>query len=148
MFDGLKRIFNKFWYGSEVKEVKVTPKVIQKNIRKIQQTMDFIRKDIDDTVKRMEAVDQTTEDGKKKYAALLEEFNLKSEAYATLQKEQEQEYTTLKKMKDTRFFMAPKDALMVCGTIVLGVFAISLEREDPRAIRIWSFIMKLMPLHI
>lgn len=148
MLEKIRKLWNKLWYGSEVKKVKVTVRDIQRNILKIQQTMNWVQSDIKDITNQM-AENDRADDGKKlEYAALVENLKEKNELYSVLQKEMEQEYTTLKKMKDSRFMMQPKDGLIIGGLIFLGTFAIALERENPKALKLFSFIMKLMPLHI
>ena len=148
MLEKIGKIWNKFWYGDEIKKKKVSQQDIQNNIVKIQRYMESIQSGTQKIVEEMEQVDTSTDVGKEKYDRLVTELKTKNELYSNLQKEQEQEYTTLKKMKDSRFGMQPKEAFVVGGLIFLGTFAIALERENPKALKLVSFILKLMPMHI
>ena len=148
MFEKIRKLWNKFWYGSEIKQIKVGPKEIQKNVVKIQRTMEWLQSEIETIVSEMDGLDRNSEDYAEEFARLNCELKAKNDLYSELQKEQEQEYATLKKMKESRFSITPKDAITIGGLIFLSTFAIALERENPKAIKLVSFITKMMPLHI
>lgn len=63
--------------------------------------------------------------------------------YEALSKELEKEYEILKKYKDSRFIIEPK---IIVTLIVIGgiaFFAICLDQESPKAIKIAQFVVKL-----
>lgn len=148
MLGKIRRLWNKFWYGSEVKKVKVTCRDIQRNIVQIQEAMNWVHSDIKAITTKMAELKAENKVDSDEYKKLEAELKSKNELYSTFQKEQEQEYTTLKKMKDSKFMMQPKEALIVGGLVFLGTFAIALERENPKALKLVTFILKLMPLHV
>ena len=63
--------------------------------------------------------------------------------YETLTNELMKEYELMRKYKDSRFYIDPKVAatLLVVGGIAF--FAICLDQENPKAIKIAQFITKL-----
>lgn len=65
--------------------------------------------------------------------------------YEALQKELEHEQTILRKYKDAKFYMSPKEMAMVGGTTVAVVFFIALAREYPSALKVGSMLLKIMP---
>lgn len=71
-----------------------------------------------------------------------------TEKYTCLQEEMEKEYTILKKFKDSRFYIAPKDAIIIGCISGVAIFMIALERENPKALKLASFLLKLFPLHL
>lgn len=145
----VKKKWNMFWYGSEVRKVKVTVRDLQANVLRIQEAMTKVQKDINELTVKMDAVDRESEGERETYARLHSELQAKHELYGVLQKEMEQEYTNVKKLRDGKFMMAPKDALMIGGLIFVGTFAIALERENPKALKLCGFLLKtLFPLHI
>lgn len=145
----MKKKWNMFWYGSEVRKVKVTKRDLQINALKIQEAMTKVQKDINGLTVKMDAIDKESESGREKYIQLQDELRAKHELYSVLQKEMEQEYANIKKLNDGKFMMAPKDALMIGGLIFVGTFAIALERENPKALKLAGFLLKtLFPLHI
>ena len=71
-----------------------------------------------------------------------------SEKYTCLQEQLEKEYVILKKYKETRMGIAPKDALVILMLGGVGFFMIALERENPKAIKLAEFVLRLFPLHL
>lgn len=65
--------------------------------------------------------------------------------YETLQKQLEHELVNLKKYKDAKFYIAPKDAAIIGGTAVCVIFFLALAREYPSAMKVGSMILKIMP---
>jgi len=148
MLENIRKGINKFWYGDEKGKVKITQKDIKKNAAKIQRRMEKIQAERDKIADKMEEIDISDDEGREAYRKLNEELKLRNEAYSALQKEEQEEYNTIKKMKDSKFLIAPKDAIMISGLFILGTLAIALERENPKAIKIVSFITKLFPMHM
>ncbi len=66
-----------------------------------------------------------------------------TQEYETLSNELMKEYEILRKYKDSRFYVDPKvlATLLVVGGIAF--FAICLDQENPKAIKIAQFITKL-----
>lgn len=66
-----------------------------------------------------------------------------TDEYEKLSAELMKEYEILKKYKDSRFFIEPK---VIATLVVIGglaFFAICLDQENPKAIKIAQFITKL-----
>jgi len=70
------------------------------------------------------------------------------DVYSTLQEEMKLEYENIKKVKDGKFIMAPKDGILIGSMVLVGVFVFSLERENPKAVKIAEFILRLFPMHL
>lgn len=68
-----------------------------------------------------------------------------TEEYSRLQKELENELTNLKKYKDGKFMIHPKDCIMIGGTVLSFLFLIGLSREWPSSIKLGSLILKMFP---
>ena len=66
-----------------------------------------------------------------------------TEEYEKLSSELMKEYEILKKYKDSRFFIEPKVILTLAVIGGLAFFAICLDQENPKALRISQFIIKL-----
>lgn len=66
--------------------------------------------------------------------------------YDNLSNELKELYEIKRKHKDSRFYVEPK-VIAILGVIgVIGFFAICLSQEDPSAIKIAQFILKLFRL--
>ena len=133
---------------AQVKVKKVRRKDIQRNLRAIQDRMNLVHKDIDCVMKTMAGIDRTTEDGNQMYLTLEADLKVKNELYSTLQSEMKSEYDALKKHNDSRFTIQPEKGLMIGGVLFIGVFALALERENPKALKLAQFLLKLFPLHL
>ena len=146
----LKDVFGKFWFGNNgVKRVKVTNRDLQRNALRIQQAIERTQEKIEGIEEKMRAIDKSTPDGEKEYARLEVELKNSHELYGTLQGELGTEYSNIKKRHDGKFMIAPKDALMIGGLVFVGTFAIALERENPKALKLVSFLLKtLFPIHL
>ena len=68
-----------------------------------------------------------------------------SEEYDWLSKELEHEYVILKKYKDSRFYIEPKQWVLIGGGVVVTVFFIALEREVPSVTKFVNLLFKIMP---
>lgn len=68
-----------------------------------------------------------------------------SEEYERLSKELEHEYVILRKYKDSRFYIEPKQYLLIGGGVLVTVFFVALEREVPSVNRFVSTMFKIMP---
>lgn len=116
------------WIDEEMNEVQKQ----RKRYREIQKEL-MEAKDLDDEERRI----------------LEEEAKLYADAdarYTELQEQKEKEYTILKKYKDSKFFISPRDMAILGGLALLGIYAISLDRDNPKALKIFSFLTKLFPI--
>lgn len=141
-------IFDLFNKGCGVKKKKVTAKDIQENISRIQEAMNGVNAEKKRITTEMKKVDRETEDGKKKYEQLNAELMSAIETYDGLQNELEKEYGILKKYKDSKFFIQPKDAVIIAVLGGVSLFALALERENPKAIKLATFLLKLFPIKL
>ena len=137
-----------FWKDEETGQTKkVTAKDLQENIAKIRMTMNWIEQERADVVEAMKLVDKSTAEGLEQYDMLHSRMRELSETFDSLQEQEEKQYSILKKYKDSKFFIQPKDWLVIGGTTLLAVFVIALDRESPKITKLVSFILKLMPMH-
>ena len=136
------------WKDEEGKEKKVTAKDLQDNIAKIRMTMNWVEEERAKTIETLKTVDKSTESGMVQYNTL--QFQLKelNDLFESLQDQEEKQYLILKKYKDSKFYIQPKDWLVIGGTTILAIFIIALDRESPKITKLASFILKLFPLHI
>lgn len=130
------------------KAKKVTPKDIQENIMKIQATMRYVEEETAKTVEELKTVNKETEYGRNRYDQLQADLHGMNELYKALQEMEEKQYGILKKYRDSRFYIQPKDWLTISGLTFLAVIVIALDRESPKITKLASFILKLLPLHI
>lgn len=136
-------------FGQEpVKVKKVRARDIQKNLRAIQDRIDALHGIIDDTTREMNAIDRNTESGQAKYLRMSDELKMLNETMSALQDEMKSEYDALKKYRDSRFSIQPERAVIIGGIMFLGTFMIALERENPKALKLATFLLKLFPLHL
>jgi len=68
-----------------------------------------------------------------------------SDEYSRLAKELEHEYVILKKYKDSRFYIEPKQWLLIGGGVMVTVFFVALEREVPSVTKFTNLLFKIMP---
>lgn len=154
MFDRLSKLFKK--KEATVKEVKakkikVRAKDIQNHIAWLDESMRACEADIK---KYCEILDELKThdpgDDKELHSKLIAEAedNLQDyrNAYSLLQEQREKEYTILKKYKDSRFYIAPKDLVVILGLLSGGIYAITLDRDNPKSLKIASFLMRLFPI--
>lgn len=132
----------------KVKRKKISAKEIHENIRKIKGVMEWILSDIGSTMEQMKALNTETEDGKQKYIALKDHLDEQMELYSSAQKEMDAELGILKKYRDSRFNISPKDMLTIVGVSGLAFFMIALERENPKALKLATFVLKLFPIKL
>ena len=138
-----------FWKDEETgKTKKVTVKDLQDNIMKIRMTMNWVEEERAKTIEVMKLVDKNSETGIEKYKVLHGQLKELNEMFDSLQSQEEKQYAILKKYKDSKFYIQPKDWLMIGGTTVLAIFIIALDRESPKITKLASFILKLFPMHI
>lgn len=136
----------------KVKKRKVTVKDIQIHIKWLDEEMSKVqeeRRRYREIMKQMTELDPIT--NKKEYDKLELEARLYADAddrYTQLQEQKEKEYTILKKYKDSRFYIQPKDLAIILGVSALSVFMISLERENPKSLKLASYVLKLFPIKI
>lgn len=134
------------------KRTKVRAKDLQAHIKWIDDQMTELqgqRKRYRDILKEMSELDPITD--KKAYAKLRAESRLYEDAdakYTELQEQKEKEYTILKKYKDSKFYIPPKDLCVIGGVSLLSLFMISLERENPKSLKLASFVLKLFPIKL
>lgn len=136
----------------KVKKRKVTVKDIQIHIKWLDEEMSKVqeeRRRYREIMKQMTELDPIA--NKKEYDKLELEARLYADAderYTQLQEQKEKEYTILKKYKDSRFYIQPKDLAIILGVSALSVFMISLERENPKSLKLASYVLKLFPIKI
>ena len=138
-----------FWKDEETgKTKKVTAKDLQDNIVKIRETMNWVQDERARIIESIKQVDMETECGSERYIALQGHLRELNDQFDTLQEQEEKQYAILKKYKDSKFYIQPKDWLVIGGTTVLAIFIIALDRESPKITKLASFILKLFPMHI
>jgi len=136
----------------KVKKRKVTVKDIQIHIKWLDEEMSKVqeeRRRYREIMKQMTELDPIAD--KKEYDKLELEARLYADAddrYTQLQEQKEKEYTILKKYKDSRFYIQPKDLAIILGVSALSIFMISLERENPKSLKLASYVLKLFPIKI
>ena len=134
----------------KIKKLRVTAKDIQKHIRWIDSEMLECEKDRQryrEILAELQEID--SENDKERYSKLLQESHYLEDAdsrYMELQEQKEKEYAILKKYKDSKFFIAPKDLLTIVGISALSLYMITLERENPKSLKLATFILKLFPI--
>lgn len=131
------------WKSRREKRVKRID--LEESIRKIKDSADIVSNDITRLIKEIQTVDKSTEEGKAQYKALKEELSDKTELYSVLQKEIEDDYTTLKKLRDA----GPIDTILKVGgitsSIILTIIGIAADRDSPRSLKIITYVQKLLP---
>lgn len=142
-----------FWnQNKEVKEKKkIGAKEIQENIKNIQANMKYVQNEMNKVIQKMKDLDDENgiNVGKiEAYKDLRIELQEWQNVYQELQNEMEKDYTILKKYKDSKFYIQPKDVLVIVGVTGLAIFMIALERENPKATKLASFLLKLFPIKI
>ena len=145
----LERLKQKWkeWFGKgDVKKVKVTPKILRDNIAAINEKERAVKAEIDEVLAKKAKIDQSTEEGLREYDFCQNRLKELTELYSTFQKEKEEEYTILKKHRDSGIFNQAKEGVMIGGVIFLGVFMVALERENPKALKLATFLLKLFPM--
>ena len=143
------KVFEKMFGKKECKKKKISAKEIQENILAIDEKLKAIQLERNSIMDRMVEVQaEITEYGaSEEYAELQNRLKNANELYGILQKEMEQEYTTLKKYRDSRFQIPVDKAIMLGGVLFIGTFALALERENPKALKLATFLLKLFPMH-
>lgn len=136
----------------KVKQHRITAKDIQDHIKFLDEELNKVQAErvkYRDILKKMSTLDPT--DDKEEYDKLLHESQMYADAdtrYTLIQEQREKEYTILKKYKDSRFYITPKDLAIILGLFVACIFTISLERDNPKSIKLASFVLKLFPIKI
>lgn len=142
-------ITNLFGGGSEnAGNKRITAKDIQENLSKISERCKWIDDQINYTLKEMDYTDQSTSEGLEKYEKLSSDLQKLQEVYKLLQEQMKNQLEILKKYKDSRFYIQPKDVLVITCVGGLAFFMICLDRESPKAVKLSSFILKLFPIRI
>ena len=133
----------------KVKRKKVRASDIQENILRIKENMNWLNDEINRKIDAIKAIeDKNSGYGREEYTQKMSELAELRDAYGGLQEELEKEYTILKKYKDSKFYIQPKDLITIVGVSGLAVFMIALERENPKATKLASFILKLFPMKL
>lgn len=133
----------------KVKRVKVTAKDIQSHIQWIDQEMNKVQLERERYRAIQTEISKLDPSDEERYSELLNEVKVLEDAderYTKLQEQKEKEYTILKKYKDSKFFIAPKDLAVIGGVSLLSLFMISLERENPKSLKLASFVLRLFPI--
>ena len=68
-----------------------------------------------------------------------------TDEYERLSRELEHEYVILRKYKDSKFYIEPKQYLLIGGGIIVTVFFVCLEREVPSVTKFCNMLFKIMP---
>ena len=132
----------------KVKKIKITAKEIKTHINWLDEQIQKCQKEREryrELRKQMLELDPDDES----YSALEREAEAYADAderYSKLQEQREKEFTILKKYKDSKFYVAPKDLMVIFGVGCLSFFMIALERENPKALKLASFVLKLFPI--
>ena len=132
----------------EVRVKKVGVRDIQRNIRAIEDRTKLIHDEIDKVTNQMSQIDQNDAKSRDKYLQLESELAAQNGILTTLQTELKSEYEILKKYRDSRFTIQPERGLIIGGILFLGTFMIALERENPKALKLAQFLLRLFPLHL
>ena len=138
----------------KVKIKKITAKDLQAHIYWLDQEMIKVqaeRNRLREIREELANMKPDTEEDDQRYSELLNEAKLYEDAdakYTLLQEQKEKEYTILKKYKDSKFYIPPKDLAIIAGVSAIAVFMISLERENPKSLKLASFVLKLFPIKI
>lgn len=146
--DILCRMREGFGHKDGVKRIKVSVGSLKENASRIQAAMADTQDEINRISEKMAQIDRKTEDGEKEYADLQEELKEKHEMYSLMQTELKMELENIKKFREGKHAIAPKDAFMIGGVVFLATFMIALERENPKALKLATFLLKLVPLHL
>ena len=77
--------------------------------------------------------------------AALEKVKVGSTEWEVLSKELEHQQTILRKYKDAKWYITPKDWLVIGGVTTAFFFLIGLNREWPSAIKLGSIVLKMFP---
>jgi len=125
---------------------KVTAKDIQENITRIKENTEWVNSEINKTIKQMSEVDRDTNEGLMKYNRLKVHLAELQQTYDTLQNQWKAQLDVLKKYKDSKFYIPPKDLLTIASVGGLAFFGISLDHENPKAMKLAQFVMKLFPV--
>jgi hypothetical protein len=124
---------------------KITSKDIQDNLVRIDGSCKWINSEIDRIIDKIKTLDRTTDEGEAEYRKLRADLDDMHEVYKTMQEQYKAQLEVLKKYKDSRFYIPPKDLITIFVISGLAFFGISLDREDPKAVKLSSFVLKLFP---
>lgn len=133
---------------TKVKKVRITANTIKAHIAWIDEEMQKVQKERErysEIQKELNVMDPDD----KRYSELKKEAEMYVDAddrYSKLQEQKEKEYVILKKHKDSKFYIQPKDLMIIFGVGALSFYMISLERENPKALKLASFVLKLFPI--
>lgn len=129
----------------KVKVRKVKAKDIQRHIEWIDEQM---QKCEEDRLRKLEilremskldpVLDQDRYSELQKEADLLDKID---ERYDLLQKQKDKEYEILSKYKNSKFYIPPKELTIIGVVGLLGLFAIALDRENPKALKLVQLLM-------
>ena len=75
--------------------------------------------------------------------AARKETQVGTDAYDKLQTELQKEYEILKKFKDGRFAVPPQVIATLCVVGTIAFFAICLDQESPKALKLAQFVLKI-----
>lgn len=129
----------------KVKKRRVSARELQANISKIMKIKEWILADNEKTIAEIKELDMTTDEGKSKYLELKAHLDEHMELYSTAQQELDAEYVTLKKYRDSKLTIPPDKLLTTICLSGLTLFALALDRESPKAVKLASFVMKIFP---
>lgn len=96
-------------------------------------------------VKKRKVTEKDIQRNIERIQAKLEKVEPGTPEYKTLSEALEHEYVVLKKFKDSRFIIQPKDALTIGAFAVTIIFFTCLEREVPAATKFAGLVLKMVP---
>lgn len=123
-------------------------RINQERTDQIRNKIDWAQMEWEQIVTELSTITPEVRAEAQKYASLKVQLQEMNETIETLQEQEKTQYDILKKYKDSKFYIPPKDLLIICGVTTLAIFVIALDRESPKIVKTVSFILKLMPLHI
>jgi len=86
------------------------------------------------------------QDNIKKLHAARKQVEKGSDTYEKLQCELKTEYELLKKLKESKHSVPPQITATLCVVGTIAFFAICLDQESPKALKLAQFVVKLFKL--
>ena len=96
-------------------------------------------------VKRKRVTRRELQDNIRLIQEALEHTPRGTDEYERLSKELEHEYVVLRKYMDSRFYIEPKQYLLIGGGVIVTVFFVCLEREVPSVTKFCNLLFKILP---
>lgn len=141
MFDKIKEWLN-LGGESKPKKRKIRRSDLEANITKIKEAMDGVLNSIHQIADEMSKLDYSTEEGRQRYSELNKLLEERNATYAAFQTELQKEYQTLKDMRASGKAEITIKAVTVCGTFVLSLIGIAVQRDNPSVLKVLTWLMK------